>query len=90
MILDRYTARLRSMPMPPDSGADQQLQNSETAAVVDRAIADVDRLTRVIERQVPLSGRLRELADVAQRAGVRVSIELHRLPSAAPEIPPRG
>jgi hypothetical protein len=88
VILDVYTARRRALPCPPDAGADAILVQDH--APVAAAIAHVDRLARVLERAVPLRTRLHQLADAAQGAGVRVSIELHRRASPSPEISRRG
>lgn len=85
MIFDAYTARLRALPVPPDAGADAILIQDH--APIEAAIADVERMARVLEREVPLRTRLQSLADAARAAGVRVSIELHR---AAPSVTPRG
>lgn len=100
MIFDEYTARMRALPIEqqPDPAAADVLRATqlETARVVDRAIADVDRLSQVLEKdprgleREVVRTRLHQLADVAQAAGVRVSIEHHPLPTPTPGIPPRG
>lgn len=83
MIFDEYSARLRALhqvdPAAPDALMEEHL---ETKHVVDAAIEEVDRLSKLIEHEVPIAQHLHTLADVAKDAGVRVSIELHRLPTA--------
>ena len=46
MIFDEYSARLRSMPMPDDTGADRQLHDVEHQRRIDQSIADVERLAK--------------------------------------------
>lgn len=99
MIFDAYTARMRAQLPPADPAAADEvlLDHLERTSIIDRAIADVDARMRLIEdspgglirersprTSPPLRTRLQELADVAQDAGVRVSIEHHPRPGAAP------
>lgn len=85
MIFDDYTARLRALQFraTDDPQADAQLVHDDARAAADRAIAEVDRLSTLIDREVPIARHLHSLADVAKAAGVRVSIEFHRLPPEA-------
>jgi multidrug efflux pump subunit AcrA (membrane-fusion protein) len=78
VIFDAYSARLRGhqADKPEDPHADEILVHDVDRVRADQAIADVDRRETLIA-----------LGRVAQDAGVRVSIELHRLP---PEASPRG
>lgn len=51
MILDRYTAVLRSYPRPPAPEPDPLLlAHDETKAVVESASAEMDQLTSIVER----------------------------------------
>lgn len=86
MIFDEYTTRLRALHQVDPTAPDPlMVAHLETKAIVDAAIADVDRLSALIDREVPIRRHLQSIADVA--GGVRVSIELHRRPS---EPAPRG
>lgn len=82
MIFDEYTARLRALQFnkPEDPRADELLKHDESRRQADRSIAEVDRLSKLIDREVPIAKHLHALAGVAKDAGVRVSIELYRRP----------
>jgi hypothetical protein len=88
VIFDAYSARLRALHQVDPAAEDELLlDHFERKTIVDGAIEEVDRLSALLEREVPIRSRLQSLADVAKDAGVRVSIELRRLP---PEAAPRG
>jgi hypothetical protein len=89
VIFDEYTTRLRALQFgrPEDPRADELLTHDDSRRRADQAIAEVDRLSTLIDREVPITRDLLSLADVARDAGVRVSIELYRRP---PEASPRG
>lgn len=89
MIFDEYTTRLRALLFgrPEDPQADALLTDDDARRSADRAIAEVDRLSTLIDREVPIRRHLHSLADVAKDAGVRVSIELYRTAPPPSEHP---